>query len=55
MEVDWLIMANEISAVLEFGAPEPGETATMMEGKLRFHTDSWICPSISGPPSLTSW
>jgi rhodanese-related sulfurtransferase len=34
-------MANEISAVLEFGAPEPGETATMMEDKLRFHTDSW--------------
>jgi hypothetical protein len=29
-------MANEISAVLEFGAPEPGETATMMEDKLRF-------------------
>ena len=41
MEVDWSIMANEISAVLEFGAPEPGETATMMEGKLRSHTDSW--------------
>lgn len=35
------IMANEISAVLEFGAPEPGETATMMKDKLRFHTDSW--------------
>jgi hypothetical protein len=34
-------MANEISAVLEFGVPEPGETATMMEDKLRFHTDSW--------------
>src|ERR1700745_163716 len=34
-------MANEISAVLEFGAPEPGETATIMEDKLRFHTDSW--------------
>ena len=34
-------MANEISAVLEFGAPEPGETVTMMEDKLRFHTDSW--------------
>jgi hypothetical protein len=34
-------MANEISAVLEFGAPEPGETATKMEDKLRFHTDSW--------------
>ncbi len=34
-------MANEISAVLEFGAPAPGETATMMEDKLRFHTDSW--------------
>jgi hypothetical protein len=25
----------------EFGAPEPGETATAMEGKLRFHTASW--------------
>jgi rhodanese-related sulfurtransferase len=36
-----LIMANEISAVLEFGAPEPGETATLMGDKLRFHTDSW--------------
>ena len=34
-------MANKISAVLEFGAPEPGETATIMEDKLRFHTDSW--------------
>jgi 3-mercaptopyruvate sulfurtransferase SseA len=34
-------MANEISAVLEFGAPEPGDTATVMEDKLRFHTDSW--------------
>jgi rhodanese-related sulfurtransferase len=34
-------MANKISAVLEFGTPEPGETATIMEDKLRFHTDSW--------------
>ena len=34
-------MAREISAVLEYGAPEPGETARMMEDKLRFHTDSW--------------
>jgi|SRR5580692_9694257 3-mercaptopyruvate sulfurtransferase SseA len=34
-------MAREISAVLEYGAPEPGETATMMEDKLHFHTDSW--------------
>ena len=34
-------MASEISAVLEFGVPEPGETATMMEDKLRFLTDSW--------------
>src|SRR5271166_4853435 len=34
-------MANQISLVLEFGAPDPGETATMMEDKLRFHTDSW--------------
>jgi rhodanese-related sulfurtransferase len=34
-------MAPEISAVLEYGAPEPGETAAMMVDKLRFHTDSW--------------
>jgi rhodanese-related sulfurtransferase len=34
-------MAPEISAVLEYGAPAPGETAVMMEDKLRFHTDSW--------------
>jgi rhodanese-related sulfurtransferase len=34
-------MKKEISSVLEFGAPEPGETAKMMENKLRFHTDSW--------------
>jgi hypothetical protein len=34
------IMDHAISAVLEYGAPDPGETATMMEHKLRFHTDS---------------
>ena len=34
-------MACEISAVLEYGAPAPSETAAMMEDKLRFHTDSW--------------
>ena len=34
-------MAHEISAVLEYGAPEPGEIASVMERKLRFHTDSW--------------
>ena len=34
-------MAQETSAVLEYGAPQPGETAAMMEDKLRFHTDSW--------------
>ena len=34
-------MVGEISAVLEYGAPAPGETATMMGDKLRFHTDSW--------------
>jgi 3-mercaptopyruvate sulfurtransferase SseA len=28
-------------AVLEYNAPQPGETRTMMEDKLRFHTDSW--------------
>jgi rhodanese-related sulfurtransferase len=35
------MMSSQSSAVLEFGAPEPGETAPMMEDKLRFHTDSW--------------
>ena len=34
-------MTKEISSVLEFGAPEPGETEKMMGDKLRFHTDSW--------------
>jgi len=34
-------MAKEISAVLEYGVPEPGEIATVMNDKLRFHTDSW--------------
>ena len=34
-------MAGETSAVLEYGAPTPRETATMMRDKLRFHTDSW--------------
>jgi rhodanese-related sulfurtransferase len=32
---------HEISAVLEYGAPEAGETTRMMEDKLRFHTDAW--------------
>ena len=34
-------MGHEISAVLEYGAPEPGEITRVMEDKLRFHTDSW--------------
>jgi len=34
-------MASEVSAVMEYGAPEPGETAAVMAEKLRFHTDSW--------------
>ena len=34
-------MAHEISAVLEYGTPEPGEIAKVMGDKLRFHTDSW--------------
>jgi rhodanese-related sulfurtransferase len=33
-------MRSESSAVLEYGAPEPGETAAMMQDKLRFHTDA---------------
>jgi hypothetical protein len=31
-------MANESSAVLEYGVPEPSETALLMADKLRFHT-----------------
>jgi rhodanese-related sulfurtransferase len=34
-------MMRETSAVLEYGAPEPGEMAPAMADKLRFHTDSW--------------
>ena len=34
-------MAREISAVLEYGAPAPSETAAIMRDKLRYHTDSW--------------
>ena len=34
-------MRDENSAVLEYGAPEPGETAALMADKLRFHTDAW--------------
>jgi Rhodanese-like domain len=34
-------MMRETSAVLENGAPEPGETALVMADKLRFHTDAW--------------
>ena len=36
-----MIMAHTNSAVLEYGAPEPSETASVMADKLRFHTDSW--------------
>jgi rhodanese-related sulfurtransferase len=36
-----LTMTHDVSAVLEYGAPDPGETTTMMEDKLRFHTDAW--------------
>jgi rhodanese-related sulfurtransferase len=34
-------MADNGSAVLEFGVPGPAETAAVMADKLRFHTDSW--------------
>ena len=34
-------MGQQGSAVLEFGVPEPAETAAVMADKLRFHTDSW--------------
>ena len=36
-----LTMAEEISAVLEYGAPEPAETVSVMKDKLKYHTDSW--------------
>src|SRR5262245_58644136 len=31
---------SQTSVVLEYGAPEPGETASVMADKLRFHTDA---------------
>jgi len=34
-------MNQQDSAVLEFGVPDPAETAAAMADKLRFHTDSW--------------
>jgi 3-mercaptopyruvate sulfurtransferase SseA len=34
-------MTHELSAVLEYVVPEPGETVRVMQDKLRFHTDSW--------------
>src|SRR3954464_14786652 len=34
-------MTSGLSAVLEYGIPEPGEMAAVMKDKLRFHTDSW--------------
>ncbi len=34
-------MMAKHSAVLEFGTPEPFETAALMLDKLRFHTDAW--------------
>jgi rhodanese-related sulfurtransferase len=36
-----LTMAEEISAVLEYGAPEPAEMLQFMQDKLKYHTDSW--------------
>ena len=34
------MMSSERSAVLEFGAPEPGETASLMKDKLRCWSDA---------------
>src|SRR5260370_41296822 len=34
-------MPEEISAVLEYGAPEPAEALQFMQDKLKYHTDSW--------------
>src|SRR5438034_7802051 len=36
-----VVMVDASSAVLEYGVPEPAETAAVMADKLRFHTDSW--------------
>src|SRR5438046_1498333 len=36
-----VIMVDTSSAALEYGVPEPAETAAVMADKLRFHTDSW--------------
>jgi hypothetical protein len=49
-------MAREISAVLEYGSPAPGETAAMMEDKLRCASIPihGICALISGPDFPTS-
>ena len=32
---------ERVSAVLEYGVPEPRDSAAAMAEKLRFHTDSW--------------
>lgn len=34
-------MSSDSSSVLQYGCPEPFETAAEMLHKLRFHTDSW--------------
>jgi len=36
-----MTVMGKTSAVLEYGAPEPGEMALAMADKLRFHTDAW--------------
>jgi hypothetical protein len=36
-----LAMVEEISAVLEYGAPEPAEALQFMQDRLKYHTDSW--------------
>jgi rhodanese-related sulfurtransferase len=48
-------MMGKTSAVLEFGTPEPFETATLMRDKLRFHTDSWdlFVDLKAGCPDIT--
>ena len=49
-----VIMAELNGAVLEYGVPEPAETASVMADKLRFHTDSWdlSVDLKSGQPDL---
>ncbi len=41
MTIQSRLISSAGSAILEYGGPEPFETAAVMHEKLRFHTDSW--------------